>query len=458
MNFGLANPLVFTPSVKQTTIPGTTRLVTVLGAPEGLLFKQVTSIQDAVACGGIMLYNEVDSHYLVLTGNSLLSALKDGTLGDVLVMADAPTALKITPVDKWKYGRVFTQLGGGMKDMRKPGLLIETGTPVVKKFFAVGSQLHVYGVVVSSTDGVIISHPYDDDLGTFGLPAPCYSTIEPIAAIGFITTEVPLNEPFAAYFNRVLPKALEIIPAGLREYYKATYVATMDAAIYRADHPTVAVTTYWKNSALWSGEVASARDVVISVESFFEGFRSSQYVSPELNLRLYASEVTTGGYNVYITPDSNEVRPGKCRIDLRPGSYHPTVSKYPMLGFRAAFATKDRDLTVPSGEVGGLKVGVLKDLHVLKRSLVDELLFADVVSPFANLGELVNDTYTDFGAPELVTSTIFTTPASALADARPISQAVDARPLCIFSRGTLPALLENFSRAWDAAAEAAAES
>lgn len=457
MNFGLANPLVFTPSVRQAAVAGMTRLVTVQGAPEGLLFKQVTSIQDAVACGGIMLYDEVDAHYIVLTGNSMLSAIKDGTLGDVLAMASAPTALKITPVDKWRYGRVFTQLGGGIKDMRKPGLLIETGTPVVKKFFKVSRQLHVYGVVVSSTDGMIISHPADDDLGVFGLPAACYGVVEPIAAIGFITTEVPINEPFAAYFNRVLPKALEAIPADLQAYYTATYVATMDAAAYKADHPTVAVTTYWKNGLLWSGEVASARDVVISAEAFFESFRSTQYVSPELNLRLYASDVTSANYNVYSSPDVNEVRPGKCRIDLRPGSYHPSVSKYPMLGFRSALSTKERDLTVPSGEVGGLKAGVLKDLHVLKRSLIDKVLFADVVSPFANLGELVNDTYTDFGAPEIVTSTIFSTPASALADARPISRAVDARPLCIFSRGTLPALLESFSRAWDEAAKANAQ-
>lgn len=456
MNFGLANPLLFTPSVKQTAIAGRTRLVTVQGAPEGLLLKQVTSIQDAVACGGLMLYDETNEHCYVLTGNLLLSALKDRTLGDVLVMASAPTALKITPVVKWSYGTVFTQLGGGMLDMRKPGLLIETGTPVVKKYFPVGSSLHVYGVVVSSTDGMIISHPMDDDLGSFGLPASCYDPILPIAAIGFISTEVPINDSFAAYFNKVLPTALAAIPDDLKRYYQDTYVATMDAAAYHSDKPTVAVTTFWKNGALWSGEVASARDVITSNPDFLDSFRLTQYVSAELNLRLYSTSISTGGYDQYSQPDTNTNRPGQVRIDLRPGSYHPAISKFPMLGFRAAFAVKARDLTIPSGVVGGLKAGVLKDLHVLKRSLVDGLLFADVDSPFANLGELVNDTYTDFGAPELVTSTIFTTPASALADARPISQVVDARPLCVFSRGTLPALLENFSRAWDAAAEARA--
>lgn len=463
---GLLNTLTYAGTIGVNPIPGTASLVTVVGGPEGILLKRVANLQEAINCGGLLLRNSTSQQWMFYVGNTLTKVISSDSLGKVLtwpnvVRDSAHEQIDLSLVEAWRGGHIDQQKDGTeFDDWTCPGYEFKAKM-IAAPFFATDVALQAFGVVCSASDGSGVSHPASLDHGTFGDTLPAYVG----EGMGYMSTEVPLNETFKSFFERIKPAQVAKIPDNLKEHYTATYEEVMAATSYKELRPTTAVCTYWKSSALWSGAVFSPLDVTAPMGSHAhgDGIRVLDYSAWNTLLQVNSKRefmgpsATSPGYDRYQHPQTRIDFAAKHRYDVRPGEVDNAVTGLADLTYQTRYCAKVRDMVPGVGKVAGLNVGLLRDLHVLKRSKVDEQRFALEPANYASIGALVNDSVVQFNGSLDLSTFDTASPTLIQAALTALPQIVSSESTSIFSRGTLPYMIERFSNAWDEAAMAHAK-
>jgi len=450
--FGLnVHTILFDSALRRQAISGTNSLVTLANGPEGLLFKKITNMQEAISCGGVILYDLAGTKWVFYLGSTLRDVLSANLLGKVHMFGTngAPNSFATWEnVPAWKSGVIFYQNAALTMGINRttPNGKLYAGS-FLKDVFPAGADVGVLGVVCSATDGMGVSAGNSYLVSSI----PGFTAQRP--GLGYISTEIPLVLTFEQYMTKTLDAAYASIPADVLSYYERTYAATMSSINYKNSKPTTAVCSYWKDSALWTGETRVSRIVAVSGSRGMAPYTATSAALGAVE-GVQTDESFGGGYSGSYS--STGVVSGKYMLHAIPGSYNRTVSKLPILDYATGWSDSSKILTPPTGEFGGLKAGTLRDAQLLKRSLVDQIKYSDVGCPFQNLAEFVNDTVVDFSYVDNTPIGDMTDAQLALMRTQNVAN-VASEAASIFSRGSLPSMLEAFSRSWDMNAQALAE-
>lgn len=488
-DWGLANPLSFTDTDGQTILAGRNTLVTITGGPEGVLLKRIRNFSDAVDCGGVLLYQADDpSRWQWYIGETLIEMMKLKKLGRRSRMISGSDRIgdSAYPVanNRKKGSVVVTRLGADDKPIVKRRKEIYGGDIwprlIEDNYFPDGRKVIALGVVTTATEGYGISKVGTDFPGNWSAPRAEY----PDGGLAYMATKVAIGKTFSEYMGKVKAAALARTPNEARSYYSGTYDAVLAVFRDKDTQPFLTINTYWLNGALIDNIVA--RPVTHEFEP------------------LYGSSVPPGaglGLNMASFPSSDGVLddgPGQetvtvknqiVRVMIIPGVwYQQDEFPVPFMDFFSNYCAFER---VPNmtGVVSGLKVGELRDAHVMLRSLgVNQERFASDPPGHADLAALVKSQLFDpfDGMDDSISSITgelgyldeatqkphVNTPADtqngtgvpATPTAGVISYADQLQDWYgrlrkvrnVYSRANLPILLEDFSAAWDAAARAKA--
>lgn len=437
-------PLVFGLPAGFSLIAGTTRLVESVIAPEGLLLKSVSSIEEAAACGGVMLYSAASGRYLIYQGVLLHKALSLDLLGKVAPWAldrdQVKTAISLIPLAYHEYvwraestdgDRAWTKTNFGGEVVFNRRLV---------NYFPDSEELTVLGVVCSATTGMITSHPTDIPPSTI---ASHLGTGNP-AALGFVSTYVDLPESMTQVLQRIYSKIIPTVPAELRSFYSSVFADAVSTFPFRNTVPSIAISTYWRNGRLWTGRHYKPK-IAPSGETdplgLSGGIAGDGWPKLSENGFIYPNE-----------PASVTVNPGRLVLGHLPGAYSSANVIFPNLTDQDFSCEPGDALSVPTGVCAGLKVGLLRDGHVLARSYVGgATLFQDTPSVFADLAALVNDAVVEMDVPYASAHPQATIDNMPELEGRASLGATStySMELSIFTPGTLPLLLQQFSKHWD---------
>lgn len=456
--YGLSNVINFANPARQKLIGSAATLVTIDGGPEGVLLKRITSMQEALSCGGLLLYNAANGDWLMYTGATLARVLADSQLGKVprwgwaAPYADESGLCRIDRlVGAWRPARRYVTNSTSYRENKNFGGVVKKSI-ILEDYFASGAVIIGLGVVASTTDG------FGQKTARTHIPSPAIEAELPLGtpyAMAYMSTEIPLTCTFAEFFATVKTEAMRRVPDNLKEYYEATYAETLSACAFKDLKPTTAVCTYWKNGALWSGALDKPRTVVMSTAN---GYPTDDSVlirnGTPAPLRPAASQVegVQGQAGTYpITVD------GRMVLDTLPGAYHLANSGLPLMTGDTMFSTLDKVLIPPTGKIGDLNAGLLRDMHVLKRSLVDGLKFQEDAASHASLAELMTEPVTEFNPTTSIPLALTTDAVNVENFITDTKFAVSHKARSIFARGTLAPMVEAFSDSWDDAAQAYAK-
>jgi len=446
--FGLPNDLSFNSTVGQVPID-TSVAFEVAGGPEGVAFRKISSLSDAYMCGGLMLYTEeTPRKWVFFVGVYLTWALEGQLLNKVVAMRP------YNPYNRFTFrnipgfnGLEHTKVGG--VTYRSTEHLGGEATPNTElyDFFDPLSHVVAVGMMVSADTGYGVSThassgKMSDFYGNGIFPGRTVTT----KALSFVASHIALPETFEQYMTKVKGAAMSRVPDALKEFYDATYDDVMAAFPGRASFPKVAVPTYWENGVLVT---ASHREPQTAEYDGVVPWNSIVANQPT----AWSKQVYTNGQDWSGASTHVFERKTKTIIRFRAGFTNAASPELPFMDLVDGESTL-HEIPSMTGIVNGIKVGVLRNGHVLKRSIKDKLSYADTPSPYTSLAEAVNAHIDPFSHdPVDLPST------TALADAMAAFDGIMTRRETkdIYSTGSLVPMLGAFSDAWDTAAKELAE-
>lgn len=442
--FGLNQDPVFTPAPGVSTYAGFGNLITFTGQPEGLLLRKISSIREGLDFGGVLLLQ--GTSWLFYVGSTLVEAMSREKLG---YFCDAATGEALT------YRRVeamdgFTQDAVGNQVTKKGGRFLMNHE--LRPFFDTASgPVYAMGIVTGATEGfghgaAVATNMMSPNTDFF---APGSST----NPSSYVSTVVPMDLTFEAFFNTVLTRALDLVPSNIRSYYVTTYAEAMNTFPHRLVRPSIGVNTHWVGSA-----IATSRSKYKHVAGVAYANKAPVMDNTYTNL---AGVTTTSVLPVgpaYPTYNYPQV----CFKGNRAGHFpYRNVDCFvpPMaLGADAAVNfTSTGTVGFGGGVIGGLQVGIIRDAQVLIRSVMLGTRYADAPAGFANLSEYVMSQADTTG--NIMTRLL--NPDQMKGNSLGINIAVAAEnewvaQESIYSRGNVCGLLEKFDAHWNGKALAAA--
>lgn len=440
MIHGLSNNLLFTAGPGVSAISGTTKLVTHSGGPEGVLLKKVGSIQDAVNCGGIYLYNGERS--VMYVGDSLKKVISKSKLGKVAAWTAlngvTTTACKLVTMAHWDHILTWKSGLNVVGSVSTPSGQLSPRI-AEKDFFPFSGDVYALGVVCSATDGMWQSRSIDlfpgDIYGT-GMPAVTYESI------GYMSTEIALPDTFDTFMTRVYNTAMSAVPAGAQQYYADTFKLTIDACSFKQVRPTVAVCSYWKGQAEWDGATFGP------LRSSFPQVGGPSGWGAGLAGGRWPTGTQKGGEGSY---NSTATKEGHIEYVFVPGFYYAGCDDMPWLVHQDVLCTQAKNLKPPSGAVAGLKVGELADLHSLERSLVRGIRRATLPSSHTDLVDFVlhplDESFVPYAASYDTADVV-----QVEVQSRSSQPVTPSNAISIFDKGSLKNMVSRFSELWDEAA------
>lgn len=437
---GLNCTVSFTGTAGQTVISGATRLVTNGDLPEGMLFRRIVDLQEAVNCGGLLLYT--GTRWWFAVGSTLAKALASETLGKVGVR-NAPYDIVVK--NGWKgRDRYYNSAGTLNRIVEYPGGDVYKRVSL-GNFFSAGDTVTALGIVTGADIGEGRSDGWS-----------------------FCATRVPMVTTFESFIRGTKHVTIEAAPESIRGYYERTLDTAIVASALGKSQPTIAVTTAWKGKYL--SRAPTYAPEVISTTSVGGNALDARF--PYADAKMYPGSVPSSYipdangvtlFNYALTEDSTKTTRNEYararRMD-RSGYAGSPFSTYKGWVLDDIPASGLQEAQV--GEVNGLKVGFLRDYHVLKRSMVDNQRFALDVATQKTIAEFVNSTIDDQriseDAPVVPTVANSTTIAEALSEAGTLLDSRDFDSSSAWQTGTLIPALLKFDRVWDVQAKNLAES
>jgi len=465
--FGLPNEVNLDPTQGLTAVPGLTNRYVLDSGPEGVLLCKITNLSEAFACGGLFLYdtvvNQQGKHdWKFWVGEMLLTALREGYLNSGIGPGAGSDGSLYTfkRVTQWdggnidQYGRAIIPWGG-VYDMflRK-----------VDGYFNNLSTIGVMGVVTLADTGYGSSkptaRPFGDFDGAMGGTAPSL-------AMSFMANYIPFPKGMSDFLTRVKSFAISRVSDDLRQYYVDTFDSTLAAWDKKNVVPTVSLPTFWANGALTSGAQQKPKDLSFPVNSWPAWGPSHAHNLAEFQAQTW----NTGMVSMYDPPApkysaailSSAPRGLKYQMRYRCGHWDAQGLAMPLMDVYTDYCDSV-PFTAPTGKVGTLDVGTIRDGHVLHRSQVDNMKYAEDAASHADLGAL----FTQYIDPHVLPGVDFSTspygapaPTSTTADQAALDTTATglanfAMRRTIYQMGSLPSLLEEFNDLWDSAAKTAA--
>lgn len=471
MFYGLTNPITFS-TMSLTPVGNTVNLFRGGShAPEGVLLKRITCIEDAIDAGGLLLINKTNPNtsmakFVFYAGETLKAALRNDLIGKVA--ARGPSQFSITAGDIRHRNRVhykYDDTDMYQFQMWREGFAVR---PIIsyENAFANGTDtIDAWGIVTAATRGAGV-----DGFKLFGRSNAgwAYQTAD---NYGFMATDTAMSVSMTQFLMTEKAHILGSVDPDFRSYYTHVYD---QIAANRPVKPAISATTVWKNSVLsplpvvTGGTMYGAPNLLpgyYTDQAPVTGFAGTEAASP-INYTYGIDGARGGGYKAYSPLPGEESRAGPgtnftvhSRFVLSPalGRYHSSAPLLPALV--ADFTDIIASTSTPSqGSIGAYNVGLLRDAHVFGRSLVDGLRFATGYSVHTNLAELINSTYStirDEGALEpAAEATLTHLSALSGADSEYMATVFGSA----FAAGELPFAMERFMANLDDAAKAYAES
>lgn len=428
----------------MTKITGRQTLYTYTAGPEGLLYKRIANMSEALQCGGVLFFDST-GRWLMYGRRNLQDALARRVVG--VVAAVKPTTINsrstyfdFKPIAAWD-SLITREQGETPIDARgrKGGDFEAMHSDEV--YFDGTKTVYAIGIVCGADEAYGHSHPVSRP------PQDArYGGANALGTIAYMSTDVPMNVPFTRYMKDIAPKMLEQVPDELKAYYAGTFEPTLQLCNFGKEMPTIAVATYWRDGLLTDGYTITSK----IFESDGSGeFMADGYTREPYNFYFEQSAGNGSSYN-----KETVVKKRKVRMVVRTGEKR--AASQPLMDHFDFYS-----VTVPknpaTGVVQGLKIGELRDHHVYERSLVRGTRYATAPAAFENLAQFVCE-YVDSnlavdgrspGSPKPEEATQVEQAANRILEE---GQAM----FNVFSRGTLIEYLTNFLNDWDAAAKKAA--
>lgn len=447
-NLGLVcSGLSWSSTSGQTVLTGTTNCVTLADQPQGVLLRRVGNISEALSVGGLYLYEEGDpSNWWFAVGLTLVDFLDRKKIGKVESRGVSGVV--------WQMIRRVRDFGSKPYSTGNNATIGGDLHPVYGEAdqFA-GKNVVALGLVSGATEG----------RGRSTAPGG-------YVAVSYMSTLVPMNGTFAQFISSpaVKARALELVPNDLKGYYDRTFADTLDAYAGKNKKPSLAVTTFWNGQNEVGVPIAEPRQVYVlgayprSLDNNIywpegiSGLNANGGFDGTVGSATLAWNLEGSSFSGSPINESEQVSPKVREMELigRPHLW-PAGWQGPVIiapGATTTFGDKQ------VGEVGGMKVGYLRDFHVLKRSLVDGMRYALDDSSEGDLPAMINKTFGDpFDASRVPTTSAAGQEATLENQLNDILVADVGRNRIMQQRGSLPEEIERFNDAWDAAAKALAK-
>jgi len=478
--YGLLPIPNYTRPVGAVSAPGTTSLFSLPNGPEGLLYKDISSIEEAVAHGGLMIFRPSDGEFIFYAGDTLKQALAHDLLGKAVIRKDPRTDVWTDTVYKskanWTHW-LYPSPGGTTDDATRWLYRAALGFKRHSEYydhFAANADVRMFAIVTGATRGHGVKTGYAWQLpqgkGYTRTAAPGYS---------FMATDTPMNRSFGTLLTAKKDPILETRPTEIRNYYAGTFdaaVATVGAA-----RPTISAITTWVGAALcatptvvpttWFGNFDLNTAYWVSdgygkTPSFLSGKTLiALKTSLEWEKRGPAFNSPTG----YPAVAHSDSRPTSSPGDGSAAVLYPytsvsfdrTLGLYladtPVLPAMSADRFDEVTFTrLPGyGVLEGYQLGAYRDAQLLKRSLVDQLLFANEIDMYGTLMEYVHSSIVgNVDATPIDTTTIDEAAATAELNAL-LTTSQNLYNSDAFGCGTFAIEMDGFIRHWDQLTRAA---
>lgn len=431
IDFNSAPPSAhFQPLLNHTTLfrvnPSSNAMI-----PQGVLFKKVSNIAQAIACGGVILYDKAHPQCnWWACGKTLVDAIESGVDGMVADFGRIATAKWCRPAGAYKgYANLVEiptyQGGRGSSNFYLGGHfdpIFEMQPAFVIGVMTDQSRIGALAIVSPATfgygHGPLYTAPYSHYENWGGLMH--FMGGQPV--LGYMASMVKLPVRARQFFSDAKPAMLTMTPASLRQFYESTFSDAVDATISGlVDDPDIdlsfGVTTYWRggiklegstqfklrvhNTDLPGGSLLLSGYAANSGPHFFEA--SGTRIE---NFPGWATQSTygSGGSPTVKRSDVNRVSVG-----MTPG-FTSCVTPYnsnpravlPYMWDERAWVQETDALPTYFGEVSGLKAGEMRDFHTLVHSKVDNDRDALKPAGFANLADLLMQLASESVADNLV--------------------------------------------------------
>lgn len=230
-------------------VPTTTRLYTIPSAPEGVLFKQVSNLTEALDSGGLMMIDAAKpSKWMFLVGKSLVAAIQAGRL-------DLQTDVKrVAPHFKAQFPNrlngVYIANGAVYQGFEIEPFLVDYS------YFGPTDSVLLCGVACSATEGVGYSDFPAFMTDTIAASRFLMSTelkidaVTDMRALSYMSTEIEMATTFADYMTKVKLAAIDRAPEDVRSYYERTFDQTLATYDRRLSRPSISIPTFWLNGFL----------------------------------------------------------------------------------------------------------------------------------------------------------------------------------------------------------------
>lgn len=465
--FGITNTLEFSTDVRFVTIAGTTRLCRAdTVGPQGVLYKRITSLQDAVDCGGLLLINPA-GRWIFYCGDTLRAALGASLIGKTVSNPSGRTNIEINKsletVSKYSGNPSYSD-GTGRMTVIKSGISVDVVKDYVD-YFAANDVVNCFGIVTAATRGHGVSHGVE-----------WYrSALRAADGYAFMATDTAMN----VTLQRYLADAKTAIISGLRSEVRGYYAAVYDSvAALDLSKPCISAVTCWLNGDLAPAPIVGNTEYLATNDTTWNNFQPPTATPWGSTPGTYPNWAAVGaaatltrqysgnipginvGSNMYFTwiPDpGNTSADGEHKV-LIAASLGLHESETPLL----PCVTKMLGDTItglapsPVGSIGTYQVGVLRDAHVFGRSLIDGVRYANGANGFANLAAFVNSTFGTIRPAGVIRPEAITSDAAALTY-MPNPEYIDSLAANAFSAGQLPLALERFNARLDDAAKTYAD-
>jgi len=465
-NFGVANELSFDFLPGFVLVPGHTDLYTCATGPEGVLYKKITSLSDALECGGLAIFDQAmvpswmgagpangRRQWRFFVGDMLRYILQRKLLNKKAAI-EAGHALHWNPIKAFngekRYSNTTDPASAYCWDDVFYGGEFEAN-PTLIDYFASSQQLCAIGIITGAETGYADSHALSASLGAIGGPG---GAVNPTSTIGFMASIVPMDVPFSKFATDVKQAMIALAPADLQQYYTATFADVLAAFPQKDDRPTISIPTFWADGALTNG--AQQKPKIFQGDSGAPVKWVTDLVDNPPPGGWYSRSIGPGSYP---PPAVSKDVPVQWRTKFRAGHWAKAGSTVmPMMDIDTFFCDS---IPLPKlvGKVGGLDIGSLRDGHVLKRRLIDGLAFSSevatqttldqVINPFIDQWSIATDDMTHGVQPPVTEADIDGVLTGAMASSK-----LTASVYCL---GTLPIIMEAFSDVWDSTAKSYAK-
>lgn len=457
---GITNATQFSAATADMIqVPGTTNLYTGgPGMPEGMLFKRIRNLDDAVACGGLLILDDTGmrnahagTQWVFYVGDTLKQAMSAELLGYMSVTTGNPSFTQI-PLLTNKATYVYTTTEGASLAGVEESTHTATGYAVNRVYgdryvFLTYTTLNLWGIVTTASRG----------MGSKRVrTATVNGSIATTDNYGFMASDTPMSVTMTQFLLNHKTAFLNTIDEDVRGFYASAYDA---AAANRLRKPTLAAVTAWRNGDLCP--IPMHGDYIVHKE---KAQVDGTFYVDLLNPVRVAAATARGGYSPTVTtPDSGPTSGGnnypetpfhlKGAIGRRMGS-----SSFPaLLQPETYFATVVPTVAAATGAVGAYKVGMLRDSHLLGRlsTGAPSLTVGPEIHP--NLASYINSAY----------MTMRSSPVSNLASAdtelevEAAFTAMNSQNASDYSNaftyGEIVGEIEHFVATWDSMAKAYAQ-